>query len=480
MTGSEFMANLHEERLPYIDSASLFTLVAHENWAVMLDSGQTSSQTATTPLNARFDVLAIRPSATLVYHNGNAMYVGVEPSRVPDATNPADLVRALIPRGVLNAQSQDSHYMPGVIGYLSYDLARELEQLPEFARDDEDIPELVAAFYETVLVVDHDQQCCKVITLAGSESALATSGYWKTLIESLRKVPVTGPEIIGDDRPWQATSIEADLTMAEYTERFSRIQEYIRSGDCYQVNFTQQFSAAVEGDAWATYLRLRRLSSAPFGAYLNYEFAKILSNSPERFIQCRAGRVVTSPIKGTRPRDTRSAIDDEKLASALKHSEKDRAENVMIVDLMRNDLSRVCTLNSVKADTLFELHSFANVHHLISHVSGTLNEGFDALDCLVACFPGGSITGAPKIRAMQIIEELEVQRRGVYCGSIFYFGLNGDLETSITIRTMTFSNGTVRFSAGGGLVADSDVLAEHTELMDKASAMIKTISPEVS
>ncbi len=265
------------------------------------------------------------------------------------------------------------------------------------------------------------------------------------------------------------------MDFATYQTKFDQVQRYIRAGDCYQVNLTKRFSAKVLGQAWPTYMKLRSASPAPYAAYLHLPFATILSNSPESFIQCREQQVVTSPIKGTRPRDHRSKFKDRMAADALLNSAKDRAENLMIVDLMRNDLSRCCELGSVKVPKLFALHSFANVHHLISTVVGRLRDDLHALDLLKSCFPGGSITGAPKIRAMQIIEELESSRRGLYCGAIGYIGVDGNLETNIAIRTMVLRDGVVRFSAGGGLVLDSCAGDEYQELNDKASMMSSVI-----
>ena len=204
-----------------------------------------------------------------------------------------------------------------------------------------------------------------------------------------------------------------------------------------------------------------------------------MSASPERFLKLERGRVETRPIKGTRPRAGHPRLDAE-LASELQASAKDRAENVMIVDLLRNDLSKNCELGSVKVTKLFEVESFATVHHLVSTVTGKLRQGRDALDLLRGCFPGGSITGAPKLRAMQIIEELEPQRRGVYCGAIGYIGCDGNMDLNIAIRTLVYAGGTIRFSAGGGIVADSRLEDEYQETFDKAAAMLKLLQQTAS
>jgi para-aminobenzoate synthetase component 1 len=228
----------------------------------------------------------------------------------------------------------------------------------------------------------------------------------------------------------------------------------------------------IAGDSWALYRALRHSNPAPFGAYLNTPFGQLLSASPERFLQVRERQVETRPIKGTRPRDP-DPQRDRALAEALLWSEKDRAENLMIVDLLRNDLGKVCQLGSVRVPELFTLESFASVHHLVSTVTGRLAEGFDALDLFAASFPGGSITGAPKRRAMEIIDELEPDRRGPYCGAIGYFGFDGAMDSNIAIRTLIHRQGRVEFSAGGGVVIDSDPQAEYRESFDKAALLLK-------
>jgi para-aminobenzoate synthetase component 1 len=250
-----------------------------------------------------------------------------------------------------------------------------------------------------------------------------------------------------------------------------RIQRYLHAGDCYQVNLAQRFAAPAQGDPWHAYRRLRRANPAPFGAYLAFDDCCILCGSPERFLQIRNDRVETKPIKGTRPRG-RDPDEDRTLAEALRLSPKDRAENLMIVDLLRNDLGKVCAIGSVHVPRLFEIERYAHVHHLVSTVRGRLAAGRSALDLLRACFPGGSVTGAPKLRAMQIIEELEPHRRGVYCGSIGYIGVDGAMDTNIVIRTLVHSAGVARLWAGGGIVVDSDPEAEYRETLDKAAPLL--------
>jgi para-aminobenzoate synthetase component 1 len=269
--------------------------------------------------------------------------------------------------------------------------------------------------------------------------------------------------------------IEASLSPEAYRQAFARVRNYIRAGDCYQVNLALRFAAPCRGHPWPLYRALRERNPAPFSAWLNFPFGQVLSSSPERFLAVRDGLVETRPIKGTRPRSADPGEDARRMAD-LSGSEKDRAENLMIVDLLRNDLGQVCSPGSVTVPSLFALESFATVHHLVSTVSGRLAEDKTALDQLVAAFPGGSITGAPKLRAMQIIEELEPERRGVYCGAIGYLGTDGAMDTSIAIRTLTCGDNRLRFWAGGGLVADSDAAAEYRECQDKARALHEVLA----
>jgi len=354
----------------------------------------------------------------------------------------------------------------GAIDYFSYDLARRLEKIPAFTSEVDAIPEMAVGIYDWAVVVDHQ---ARQSFLVGKENP-ATEGFWREMKETLVSLR---PRMPGGF--YLHTSIQSNMNWHEYQQSFERIQHYIREGDCYQVNFAQRFSARASGDPWRAYTDLRQINPAPFGAFLRHPQMTILSSSPERFLKVREGRVETKPIKGTRPRG-RMPEEDFYLVEALSESIKDRAENLMIVDLLRNDLSKTCQLGSVKVPHLFEVESFASVHHLVSTVTGELDPANHALDLLRGCFPGGSITGAPKIRAMEIIEELETLRRGVYCGSIGYIGYDGTMDTNIAIRTMVHSGNNIHFWAGGGIVSDSIAQREYQESFDKASSLIQVLS----
>ncbi|HQR50636.1 MAG TPA: aminodeoxychorismate synthase component I [Methylophilaceae bacterium] len=442
--------------LPYrANGAELFGHIAQRPWAVYLDSGRPGSS------YGRYDILAADPFITLVTRCGKTEIRQGEDVRI-SSEDPFMLLQRTLRQ--FPASAGELPFAGGAIGYFSYDLARRLEHLPDTAVDAEHMPEMAVGVYDWAVVLDHEQRRA---WLVGQGFDARTQQRWDELRALFSASAVTQAET------FKTTGlISSNMDMDTYAAAFRRVLDYIQAGDCYQVNLAQRFSTKAEGDAWTAYLQLRRISPAPFSAYLNTPAAQILSASPECFLKVRDGRVETKPIKGTRPRSLDLAQDLEN-ADELRASLKDRAENLMIVDLLRNDIGKSCAVGSVKAERLFELESFANVHHLVSTVTGTLAEGRDAIDLLRGCFPGGSITGAPKLRAMQIIEELEPHRRGVYCGAIGYIGFDGNMDTSIAIRTAVYSGGSIRFWAGGGIVADSEMDKEYRETWDKASSMLQ-------
>lgn len=445
--------------LPYHpDSAVLFEIIADDPWPVFLDSGRPRSAAG------GMDILAASPFVTLVTRGGMTEVQ----ERHGTSLSPADPFRLL--RQYLGADGKESilPFGGGAIGYFSYDLARRLEHLPVQARDGEGLPEMAVGIYDWAVVVDHERE---ESWLLAAERDPLTAEIWDGLVSRLSD-PSTFPGCAKTRRPFHVGEIRCNFDPDGYRRAFAKIKRYIADGDCYQVNLAQRFSAPVSGDHWLGYQALRRLNPAPFSAYLDFPGVNILSSSPERFLKVSRGSVETKPIKGTRPRAAAPEADSA-LAQELRSSVKDQAENLMIVDLLRNDLGKVCAPGSVKVPRLFEVESFATVHHLVSTVTGRLAEGMDAVELLRASFPGGSITGAPKRRAMEIIEELEPDRRGVYCGAIGWLGFNGDMDINIAIRTLVSSNNVLRFWAGGGIVADSMADDEFQECLDKAAAMLR-------
>ena len=439
--------------LPYFaDSSALFSLIAGQPWSVFLDSGYPYSN------QGRYDIIAADPVCTLVTQ-GDITEITRNNLTIKSSEDPFDLVKQQLISDFMS--DDDLPFNGGAIGYFSYDLARRLETLPIIAEDAEHIAEMAVGIYNWAVIVDHQLQKSYLVGHECDEQK------WHALIAQFSQLP----EQQEHDAFKVISSVNSNMDKAFYTRAFNRIKQYLKEGDCYQVNLAQRFVARCEGDPWSAYQLLRELNAAPFSCYLNLPDVQILSSSPERFLKLTKGVVETKPIKGTRPRKQDNAEDQQQIKS-LESSDKDRAENLMIVDLLRNDISKTCLKGSVKVPVIFDVESYATVHHLVSTITGILADDQHALDLLKSCFPGGSITGAPKIRAMEIIEELEPNRRGVYCGAIGYIGFDGNMDSNIAIRTLVHSKKTIRFWAGGGIVNDSVVEEEYQESFDKAAAML--------
>ena len=365
-------------------------------------------------------------------------------------------------------------FMGGAVGYWAYDLGRRFERMPDAARDDLGLPDYVLALYDVVGAIDHAAGRARLIS-----SGLPLEGAERTRHAQARLDHMRGVIDRHLPRPsvsrGPGTAARSTFTRDCYLRAVETVREHIRAGDIFQANLSQRWSVvhAEPGPGEAAFAVFRGLvghSAAPHAAYFNAGDHAIASASPERFLELRGRRVTTRPIKGTRPRGV-TAAEDERLARELVASAKDRAENVMIVDVLRNDLGRVCETGSVRTEALCALESFPQVHHLVSTVSGQLRRGADFFDLLRATFPGGSITGAPKIRAMEILDGLEPVRRHIYTGAIGYLDWNGDTDWNIAIRTALFTERSVHFAAGGGIVADSDPHAEYVETLHKAEGM---------
>jgi para-aminobenzoate synthetase component 1 len=441
------------------DSALRFRALLEKPWAVFLDSGYGGS------VAGRYDILAADPYVTLTTR-GETTEIRSREGIEFSARDPLELVAEALGDRVDPVGSLP--FAGGAIGYLGYDLGRRFERLPARAAADIDVPELAIGLYDWAIVVDHVEQRSWLVAQGRDRNS---SAEWEALQGSMQ------PDVARLRPAFRVLSpVQSNLDRSGYASAFARVQDHIRAGDCYQINLTQRFRARVQGDPWYAYLNLRRTNPAPYSAYLDLPFGQILSSSPERFLTLRGGYVETKPIKGTRPRSTDPAR-DLALAQSLRASEKDRAENVMIVDLLRNDLGKVCVPGSVRAHPLFSIESFASVHHLVSTISARLAPERHPVDLIRACFPGGSITGAPKLRAMQIIESLEPHRRSVYCGCIGYIGFDGGMDLNIAIRTLLRSGEWIYAWAGGGIVADSEVESEYQESLDKAAALLEILKP---
>ncbi len=373
-----------------------------------------------------------------------------------------------------------THAIPftgGAVGFFGYELCTQLEKIPRTSPDDlPEVPDLAFAFYDGVIA--HEHATARTWLVANPVHTTPAPAILARLRAVVTTPPSPNPKChpLGDTLPLPVPAVpSSNYTPASYTAAIARIKSYIASGDVYQVNLTQRFSTPLPCPPFALYERLRARSAAPFASYLNFGPVQIASSSPERFLRIHGRHVETRPIKGTRRRDP-DATTDARLASDLLASPKDRAELLMIVDLERNDLGRVCEYGSVRVTDLWHLESHPTVHHLVANVSGTLRPDCDVIDCLRATFPGGSITGAPKIRAMQIIDELEPRRRHVYTGAIGYIGFDGDCDLNIAIRTLTCTGGRAYYSVGGGIVWDSDPASEYQETLDKGRAMHEALT----
>jgi len=356
----------------------------------------------------------------------------------------------------------------GAVGYFGYEFGVRSEPAVRAAVDDPALPDARFGFYDGVIAHNHASgktyaiahpvaQRNAVEILAGLRAAVSEAA---TFVDAVPVAPSS----------CNAADLRANLSREEYLTRVIRIKDYIAAGDVYQVNFAQRFALATTEDPFAIYQRLRRLSPAPFGAYLNAGSHQILSSSPELLLRSDGRRLITRPIKGTRPRGCTSE-EDRCLSAELSASEKDHAELLMIVDLERNDLGRVCRFGSVQVEERHRLETHPTVFHLVATISGELAEGRDVFDGLRSMLPGGSITGAPKIRAMQIIRELEPCRRHVYTGAIGYLGFDGSCDFNVAIRTILCRSGQAYYQVGGGIVADSDPASEYEETLVKGRAM---------
>jgi para-aminobenzoate synthetase component 1 len=413
-------------------------------------------------------------------HRITAAGDGTEIDGAAFAGSPFDALDHVLKRYPLAERPDLPPFQTGLAGFFGYGLRHHVEAVPSHGRHDHGFPDLVVGYYDLVIAIDHQTRRAFVIASGAPElddglrrrRAQARTDWALARLGRRAAVPRFSWSI--DPAP--------DLAAEEFRRMVRRTVEYIEAGDIYQANITQRFQAALPAGfesggpgRLALYDALRRRNPATFAAFVDLGGRAILSSSPERFLKVAGGRIETRPIKGTRPRGA-NPVEDAALARQLLASEKDRAENLMIVDLLRNDLGRVAKLGSVKVPVLFGLESYATVHHLVSVVTAELDQGRNAIDLLRAAFPGGSVTGAPKIRAMEIIAELEPTARGPYCGTVGYLAATGAMDTNIAIRTILIDGDRISFQVGGGIVADSDPAAEYQETLDKARALLETLA----
>ncbi|WP_371185418.1 aminodeoxychorismate synthase component I [Thalassotalea maritima] len=436
---------------------------ANQAWTIWLDSGHSEHR------DSLYDILVFDPDVTIT--------TSITSSKVVNNRTGDLLVNNDDPLTIIDEQmaklfvdgceeQADLPFVGGAVGYFAYDLGRRFENLPATSLIDISLPDMAIGIYSKALVYNRKT---KQYTLLSWHDDLADLA--KMITNTIKAVDCAEQN---DNRFRLQTDWRANMSESAYRQKFSQVQEYLLSGDCYQINLAQRFSALYQGDEFVAYQTLRQANNAPFSAFMRLEHGSILSVSPERFLKISEQRVETKPIKGTRPR-SHDPIIDKQNQDDLQHAPKDRAENLMIVDLLRNDIAKACVAGSVRVPSLFAIESFPAVHHLVSTIEGKLAADKHPTDLLRGAFPGGSITGAPKIRAMQIIEELEPHRRSVYCGSIGYISACGKMDTSITIRTLVCEHNTIHCWAGGGLVADSQVDSEYQETFDKVAKILPTL-----
>lgn len=435
---------------------NLLQSLQHYSGTAFLDSASSDHN------NSNFSVFAWAPRFTLL---ADLKTTSIFENNQLIGTSSADPL-SLVNQYLQTIPHVDSKlpFTGGAIGYWDYELGGRYESLPAPKNMDISMPNMHVGIYDQILLFKPNYT--EVYFISHRENASETF----TQLNDVSKQPNLF------DKPFKLTSQwRSNMTRAEYETKFNKVQEYLLSGDCYQINLAQRFKASYLGDEWNAYLSLREKNAAPFSSFIRIDQGAILSVSPERFLQVCNNKIETKPIKGTRPR-SKDKQRDIANANELAVAEKDRAENLMIVDLLRNDLSKVAVPGSVLVPQLFAIESFPAVHHLVSTVTASIRPPFTAIDLLRGAFPGGSITGAPKIRAMEIIHELEPDPRSVYCGAIGYIKPNGDMDTNITIRTLVCNQQHIYCWAGGGLVADSICDSEYQETLDKVNRILPILA----
>lgn len=446
------------KEIPWTKPCFIFSHFENQMGNVMLESAESRAQCG------RYSFIGIDPFKTIVSKHTKA--------------NPFSSLATEIAKYPLLFHPDLPPFQGGAAGFFSYDLYHYLEKIHAHREDDMEFPDLGVGFYDLVIGFDHVLERAWIFSSGYPEtdSIARLKRAQQRQDWLLRELEQIQPKILTKVCQLEK-NIHSNFTGSSYQNAVKKVIQYILEGDIFEANISQRFQTFLpEGlSPYDLYLRLRSVNPAPFAAFLNFGKTVLVSASPERFLKCENRKIETRPIKGTRPRG-KTRVDDEAFANDLIMSQKDHAENVMIVDLLRNDLSRVCEAHSVKVPQLCALESYQSVHHLVSVVTGQLKNPYHAIDLLCATFPGGSITGAPKIRAMEIIAEIEPPARGPYCGSIGYIGFNGDMDTSITIRTFAIQNNKVTFQAGGAVVADSDPFAEYEETLTKAKALRRALT----
>lgn len=437
-----------------LESHEVYSLFKDEKDSIFLDSSKEESEFSL------YSFIGINPFKKFIskrdeiYIDGKLSY-----------GNPFDKLDELIKKYKIDYDS-NIPFLGGAMGYFSYDIGRVIEKMPESAKEDVSIPDSYFLFYDNVIIFDLRNKKTYITALGIKEDSEKSI---KDIEEKIKQGKVEFNIVLDKE-----SEFISNFSREEYIDAVKQVKEYIKEGHTYIANLTQRFQCDYNSNPFDTYISLRSINKAPFSCYLNLEDFQIISSSPERFLKVFNNQIETRPIKGTRPRGI-NKIEDEKNREELLNSEKDKSELLMIVDLERNDLSKVCKPFSVKVTELFKLEEYSTVFHLVSTVIGELNNNVSSVKCIRECFPGGSITGAPKIRSMEIIEELEGIRRGIYTGAIGYFDLRGNCDFNIVIRTILTKDNKAYFGVGGGITIESDEEMEYEETLDKAKALMRVL-----
>jgi para-aminobenzoate synthetase component I len=433
-------------------------LAKNEPYHVLLESGR----------DGRYSIMAFRPVG-IVQGKGNKLTIRYKGREEQHEGNPLLLMKQWFAQFQTKSLVDGPDFQGGAIGYISYDCARYIERLPNWAQDNLQVPDLYFLIFDDVFIYNHLTETLHIIThyIEGEEDEAQKR---LSLYESLWLERISDQEVF----PFVPTNATEAVSMTEtqFIEAVEKVRNYIAQGDVFQVNLSVRQSKPLFTHPFSIYEKLRLLNPSPYMAYLQFPEFQIVSGSPELLVKKKGDKISTRPIAGTRSRG-KTLQEDMAIASELINNEKERAEHIMLVDLERNDLGRVCKYGTVKVDEFMTIEKYSHVMHIVSHVSGELAEGKDAFDVIKAVFPGGTITGAPKVRTMEIIEELEPVRRGIYTGSIGWIGFNGDMELNIVIRTMIAKDGLAHVQAGAGIVIDSRPEYEYKECLKKAFALWK-------
>jgi para-aminobenzoate synthetase component 1 len=460
---------LVEEITGFPEAPRCFDALAGRPFSFFLDSGMDAARLG------RYSFMGSDPFLVLRSRGDSIVIIkgGVEQEA---RGNPFDVLGPLLDDYTLDASQCPVPFAGGVVGYFSYDLGHFIERLPSHAVDDLKLPECYLAFYDAVAAFDHLENRAYLISTGfpdfEEDQRLKRAGRRLHDLKSLILDGLPVFEMLEVSR--SPGVLKSNFSHQAYLKAVEMAREYICAGDIFQVNLSQRLEVDLPVPAYELYRRLRKINPAPFASYLDFDGVGIVGASPERFLKLQGDMVETRPIKGTRPRG-KTPAEDYALAEDLLKSVKDRAENTMIVDLERNDIGRVCRYGSVQVTELAALETYPTVFHLTSTVEGQLSEGKNRIDLLKATFPGGSITGAPKVRAMEIIDELEPTRRSVYTGSLGYLSFGGDMDLDIVIRTIIVKGRRAYFQVGGAIVYDSQPEAEYIETLDKGRAMIQAL-----